>query len=170
MTIKKGHCYVQERSLEPARWSVYLKQEGFKPCNCSVTQLCLTCEPMHCSTQSCKALQASPSSTIFRSSLNLCPLKWWCHPTVSSSVIPFFSCPQSFPASRSFLMSQLFASGDQSYMGHVNISHSVNISLSSEQHCRLLPSFLHGEFSLICNESCFRSFPSNLYPWWLKFW
>ena len=61
-------------------------------------------------------------------------------------------------------MSQLFASGDQSYMGHVNISHSVNISLSSEQHCRLLPSFLRGELSLICNDSCFWSFPSNLYP------
>ena len=45
-------------------------------------------------------------------------------------------------------MSQLFASGGQSYMGHVNISHSVNISLSSEQHCRLLPSFPHGESSV----------------------
>jgi len=38
----------------------------------------------------------------------------WCHPTISSSVIPFSSCPQSFPASRSFQMSQLFASGGQS--------------------------------------------------------
>ena len=38
----------------------------------------------------------------------------WCHPTISSSVIPFFSCPQSFPASGSFQMSQLFASGSQS--------------------------------------------------------
>ena len=38
-----------------------------------------------------------------------CPLSWWCHPTISSSVIPFSSCPQCFPASRSFPMSQLFA-------------------------------------------------------------
>ena len=38
-----------------------------------------------------------------------CPLNWWCHPTISSSVIPF-SCLQSFPASGSFQMSQLFAS------------------------------------------------------------
>ena len=39
---------------------------------------------------------------------NLCPLSQWCHPTISSSVIPFSSCPQSFPASGSFPMSQLF--------------------------------------------------------------
>ena len=38
----------------------------------------------------------------------------WCHPTISSLVIPFSSCPQSFPASESFQMSQLFASGGQS--------------------------------------------------------
>ena len=44
---------------------------------------------------------------------NPCPLSWWCHPTISSSVVPF-SCPQSFPASGSFPMSQLFASGGQS--------------------------------------------------------
>ena len=44
---------------------------------------------------------------------NSCLLSWWCHPTISSSVIPF-SCPQSFPASGSFQMSQLFASGGQS--------------------------------------------------------
>ena len=40
---------------------------------------------------------------------NSCPLSWWCHPTISSSVIPFSSSPQSFPASGSFPMSQLFA-------------------------------------------------------------
>ena len=43
-----------------------------------------------------------------------CPLSWWCHPTISSSVVPFSSCPQSFPASGSFQMSQFFASGGQS--------------------------------------------------------
>ena len=43
-----------------------------------------------------------------------CPLSRWCHPTISSSVVPFSSCPQSFPASGSFQMSQLFASGGQS--------------------------------------------------------
>ena len=40
--------------------------------------------------------------------LNSCPLSWWCHPTISSSVIPFSSCLQSFPASGSFPMSRLF--------------------------------------------------------------
>ena len=43
-----------------------------------------------------------------------CPLSRWCHPAVSSSVIPFSFCPQSFPASGSFPMSQLFPSGGQS--------------------------------------------------------
>ena len=45
---------------------------------------------------------------------NPCPLSWWCHPTISSSVVPFSFCSQSFPASGSFQMSQLFASGGQS--------------------------------------------------------
>ena len=45
---------------------------------------------------------------------NSCPLSWWCHPTISSSVIPFSSCPQSFLATGSFQMSQLFTSGGQS--------------------------------------------------------
>ena len=43
-----------------------------------------------------------------------CPLSQWCHPAISSSVVPFSSCPQSLPASESFPMSQLFASGGQS--------------------------------------------------------
>ena len=42
------------------------------------------------------------------------PFSWWCHPTISSSVIPFSSCLQSFPESRSFPVSQLFTSGGQS--------------------------------------------------------
>ena len=45
---------------------------------------------------------------------NPCPLSRRCHPTISSSVVPFSSCPQTFPASWSFQMSQLFASGGQS--------------------------------------------------------
>ena len=43
-----------------------------------------------------------------------CPLSWWCHPTISSSVAPFSSCPWSFPASGSFPMSQVFESSGQS--------------------------------------------------------
>ena len=45
---------------------------------------------------------------------NSCSLSQWCHPTISSSVVPFSSCLQSFPASGSFQMSQFFASGGQS--------------------------------------------------------
>ena len=43
-----------------------------------------------------------------------CPLSQWCHPTISSSVVPFSSCPQSFPTSGSFPMSHFFTSGGQS--------------------------------------------------------
>ena len=52
-----------------------------------------------------------------------CPLSQWCHPTISSSVVPFSSCPQSFPASGSFPMSQLFASGGQS----IGVSASTSV-------------------------------------------
>ena len=54
---------------------------------------------------------------------NPCPLSQWCHPIMSSSVIPFSSCPQSFPASGFFQMSQLFASGGQS----IGVSASTSV-------------------------------------------
>ena len=60
------------------------------------------------------ACQASLSITNSRNLLKLCPSSQWCHPTISSSVVPFSSCLQSFPASGSFQMSQFFASGVQS--------------------------------------------------------
>ena len=61
-----------------------------------------------------------PSPTLGACS-NSCPLNRWCHPTISSSVIPF--CLQSFPASRSFPMSQFFASGGQS----IGVSASASV-------------------------------------------
>ena len=48
-----------------------------------------------------------------RASSNSCSLSWWCHPIISSSVVPFSSCRQSFTAWGSFLVSQLFTSGSQ---------------------------------------------------------
>ena len=51
------------------------------------------------------------------------PLSRWCHPIISSSVVPFSSCPQSFPASGSFPMSQLFISGGQS----IGVSASTSV-------------------------------------------
>ena len=54
---------------------------------------------------------------------NLCPLSRWCHPTISSSVVPFSSCPQSFPASGNFPVSQLFTSGGQ----RIGVSASTSV-------------------------------------------
>ena len=53
----------------------------------------------------------SPTPRVYS---NSCPLSWWCHPAISSSVVPFSSCPQSLPASGCFPMSQLFGWGGQS--------------------------------------------------------
>ena len=60
------------------------------------------------------ARQASLSITNSRACENSRPSSWWCHPTILSSVVHFSSCPQYFPASGSFPMSQLFTSGGQS--------------------------------------------------------
>ena len=60
---------------------------------------------------------------------NSCPLSWWCHPTISSSVVPFSSCLQSFPASESFPVSRLFASGGQK----IGASASVSVLLMNIQ-------------------------------------
>ena len=68
-------------------------------------------------------------SPIPRVYLNSCPLSQWCHPTISSSVIPFSSCPQSFPASWSFQISQLFSSGGQ----NIGVSASTSISPMNTQ-------------------------------------
>ena len=54
---------------------------------------------------------------------NSCPLSRWCHPTISSSVVPFSSCLQSFPASGFFQMSQFFTSGGQS----IGVSASTSV-------------------------------------------
>ena len=72
----------------------------------SITQLCLTlCDPMDCS---------MPGFPVLRVYSNSCPLSCWCHPTISSSIVPFSSCLQSFPASGCFPMSWLFTTGGQS--------------------------------------------------------
>ena len=60
---------------------------------------------------------------------NPCSLSWWCHPAISSSVVPFYSCPQSFPTSGSFPMSQLFASGGQS----IGVSASTSVLPTNTQ-------------------------------------
>ena len=62
----------------------------------------------------------SPSPRVYP---NPCPSSQWCHPTISSSVVPFSFCPQSFPASGSFPLSQLFTSGGQS----IGVSDSTSV-------------------------------------------
>ena len=90
----------------------------------SVAQLCPTfCYPMDCST---------PGFPVhhYRVSSNSCPLSLWCHSTISSSVVPFSSYFQSFPALGSFSKSQLFASGGQSIF---QLQHQFFHSPSYEQ-------------------------------------
>ena len=85
----------------------------------SVTQLCPTlCDPMNHSTPGLPVHHQLPEFT----QTNPCPSSRWCHPTISSSVVPF-SCPQSFPASGSFPMSQLFTWGGQS----IGVSASTSV-------------------------------------------
>ena len=69
----------------------------------SVTQLCLTLRP-----HGLEHARLPCPSRIPRTYSNSCPSSRWCHPTISSSVIPFSSCLQSFPAPWSFQMSQFF--------------------------------------------------------------
>ena len=86
----------------------------------SVSQSCLTlCDPMD-TRPPCPSLTTGVHT-------NTCPLSQWCHPTISSSVIPFSSYLQSFPASASFPMSQFFASDWSKYW-----SFSFSVSPSSE--------------------------------------
>ena len=76
---------------------------------CSVTQSCQTLLPH--GLQHARPPCPSPCPGVCS---NSCPSSQWCYPTISSSVTPFSSCPQSFPASRSFPVSWLFPSGGQS--------------------------------------------------------
>ena len=83
----------------------------------SVAQLCPTlCDPMNCSMRGLPVHHQLPEFTQTH-------WVWWCHPAISSSVIPFSFCPQSFPASGSFPISQFCASGGQS----IGVSASASV-------------------------------------------
>ena len=85
----------------------------------SVAQSCPTlCKLMDCSTPGLPVHHPTPG--VYS---NPCPLSRWCHPTISSSVIPFSSCLQSFPASGSFPMNQFFTSSGQS----IGVSASASV-------------------------------------------
>ena len=100
-----GTAHITQRRNRTVRrqgwWEVPRWQNQF-------TQLCPTlCDPMDCSMPGIPVHHQLPELA------HSCPLSWWRHPIISSSVIPFSSCLQSFPASGSFLRSQFFPSGGQ---------------------------------------------------------
>ena len=78
-------------------------------------------EPQHT-----RPLCPSPTARVYP---NSCPLSWWYHSTISSSVVPFSSCPQSFSASGSFPTSQFFASGGKS----IGVSASASVQPMNTQ-------------------------------------
>ena len=83
--------------------------QWFHACFSSVAQSCPTLRPHE--SQHATPPYPSPTPGVHP---NSCPLSQWCHPAISSSVVPFSSCAQSLPASGSFPMSQLFAWGGRS--------------------------------------------------------
>ena len=100
---------------------------GFIHSVSSITQSCLTlCDPMDCSTSDFPVHHQLLEPT--QTHVHRC---WWCHPTISFSVIPFFSHLQSFPASEFFPMSQLFTSGSQ----NIGVSASATVLPMNIQDC-----------------------------------
>ena len=102
ITFHRTHALFPGSEVESFPFSCYSVQFS------SVTQSCLTLRPH--GLQQARLPCPSPAP---RACTNLCPLSRWCHPTISSSVVHFSSSRQSFPASRSFPMSQFFAWGGQ---------------------------------------------------------
>ena len=109
--LHQSQYFGMKKSLLPNY--VQVKENKLKTrnlsCFCSVVQSCPTLQPhgLPHTRLPCPSLFPWAYS-------NSCPLSQWCHPTISSSVAPCSSCPQSFPASGSFPISWLFASGGQS--------------------------------------------------------
>ena len=84
--------------------------------SCSVMSDCLRSHGLQHARLPCP----SPTPRVYS---NSCPYSWWCHPTISSSVVPFSSCLRSFPASGFFQMSQFFTSGGQ----NIGVSASASV-------------------------------------------
>ena len=105
------------------------------------------------------ACQASLSFTISRACSNSCPLSRQCHPTNSSSVIPFSSCTQSFLVSGAFPMSQLFASGGQ----NIAEGGSFSFSISPSNEYSGLNSFRIYWFDSLAVQGTLKSLPQHHY-------
>ena len=101
--------------------AVQFSQEHWRDCLFSIVLSCLLCHRFS-SVQFSRSVVSDSlwpheSQHVFEFTWvysNSCPSSWWCHPAISSSVVPFSSCPQSLPASVSFPVTQLFAWGGQS--------------------------------------------------------
>ena len=94
----------------------------------------------------------SPTPRVYS---NSCPLSQWCHPTISSSVLPFSSCLQSFPSSGSFQMSQFFA-----LTGHLSQRWSFSISISPSNEYSGLISFRMNWLDLLVVQGTLKSSPT----------
>ena len=116
MTFRLG-IYFKHDKNQNKYWHIQFSSiQSYSTQTYSVMPNCLwPHEPQH-------ARPPCPSPTP-RGYPNSSPSSQWCHPTISSSVVPFSSCPQSLPASGSFPMSQLFASGSQS----IGVSGSASV-------------------------------------------
>ena len=117
-----GLCGLQDLSSLTRDWTWAMAMKALSPNHCTTREL-----PQFSSVQFSRSVMSdslrphesqharppclSPALGVYP---NPCPLSWWCHPAISSSVVLFFSCPQSLPVSGSFPMSQLFAWGGQS--------------------------------------------------------
>ena len=141
----------------------------------SLTHLCLTLQPH--GPRHTRLLCPSPAPG---ACLNSCPSSRWCHPTISSSAIPFSSCRRSFPASGSFPVSQLFASGGQSIGGSASASvlpmNTQDWSLGWTDWVSLQSKGLSGVFSstTVLKHQFFGSQQSHtitiLLRWWWGLW
>ena len=114
------------KSLPPrwveARAMTLYPQKGNSPVQFSCSLMSSSLQPQ--GLQHARPPCPSPTPGVYS---NSCPLSQWCHPTISSSVVPFFSCLQSFPASWYFQMSQFFTSGGQSIRVSASASGLMNI-------------------------------------------
>ena len=126
--------------------------------------------------QHTRLLCPSPSPRV---GSNLCPLSQWCHPTISSSVSPFSSCLQSFLASGSFLMSQLFTSGGRSIgasalasvlpmniQGWFSLGLTGLISLLSKGLSRVFSSTTVQEFKFFGAQPCYGPTLTSVHDYW----
>ena len=110
-SFSKDHWLEQNFDLSTKTWYLFMTTTNASSVQFSHSVVSNSLQPHE--SQHSRPPCPSPTPRVHS---NSCPLSRWCHPTISSSVIPFSSYLQSFPASRSFQVSQFFASGSQ-YIG-----------------------------------------------------